>query len=118
MANEFEKILLSLLENYQNNPEMDIEKIITEECQAQGVSEACVDKVNQANQLLDATQDKYDELAEAKKNYVSTQKWLGKEINRILDKPNLTDDEKLEITDAIQKTLEQNTENQLNVEEE
>ena len=48
MQQTFEQILLSLLKKYESNPEGDVEKMIAEECQTQGISEASVEVVTQS----------------------------------------------------------------------
>lgn len=113
MQQTFEQILLSLLKKYESNPEGDVEKMIAEECQTQGISEASVEKIKESNQFVDKVQAKANELAEAKKGFVSTQKWLGKEIDTILSKNDTPEEEKIAITDAIQKTISEKTLNQI-----
>ncbi len=113
MQQTFEQILLSLLQKYESNPEGDVEKMIAEECQAQGISEASVEKIKDSNQFIDKVQAKANELAEAKKRFVSTQKWLGKEVDTILSKNDTPEEEKIAITDAIEKTISEKTLNQI-----
>lgn len=113
MQQTFEQILLSLLQKYESNPEGDVEKMIAEECQAQGISEASVEKIKESSQFIDKVQAKANELAEAKKGFVSTQKWLGEEMDTILSKNDTPEEEKAAITDAIEKTISEKTLNQI-----
>ena len=77
MEQNFQNILGSLLEEYDKNK--DINAVLNRE---DGLSEAGKDLLNETTQMIDAFNEAYNELQEAKDNGMTTQDWIEEELSK------------------------------------
>ena len=77
MVNNFQNILSSLLEEYDKSK--DIEAVLNRE---DGLSEAGKQLLNETNKTIDAFNEAYNELQDAKDNGMTTNEWLEEELGK------------------------------------
>lgn len=104
MGNEFDKILISVLEIYENNTSLNLEEIIESICGQYDLSDK--DKMLLADTFayLDAFTDKTASLAQAKAAGKSRQGWVLSQMDEILE--GRTEEEKVQIVSAISEANE------------
>ena len=99
MAKSFEDILTSMLEQLENNPALDIEVLVKDECEKMGVSEKGKALLSETNEYIDGFAEKMAALQKAKEEGRSRKQWMLAEMDRILD--GRDEQEKAEIVSAI-----------------
>lgn len=77
MEQNFQKILSSLLEEYDKSK--DIEAVLNRE---DGLSEAGKQLLNETAKTIDAFNEAYNELQDAKDNGMTTNEWLEEELGK------------------------------------
>lgn len=77
MVNNFQNILSSLLEEYDKSK--DIEAVLNRE---DGLSEAGKQLLNETAKTIDAFNEAYNELQDAKDNGMTTNEWLEEELGK------------------------------------
>ena len=83
MNNEFQNMLTSMLEEYENGG--DVNTVIENSCKKYAVSQEVCDKIQQVNALLDAFVEKAESLQQAKKEGGNRRQWMEDEIELIAD---------------------------------
>lgn len=102
----FQQILLSLIEKYKSMPNADINEVIAEVTKEYGLSEEGQKTVQETNSMLDAFHEKAAELRAAKEeNDISTQRWLGDQVDAIMEKAESGEEEKAKVADAMIETI-------------
>lgn len=102
----FQQILLSLIEKYKSMPNADINEVIAEVTKEYGLSDEGQKTVQETNSMLDAFHEKADELRAAKEeNDISTQRWLGDQVDAIMEKAEGGEEEKTKAADAMIETI-------------
>ena len=99
MAKSFEDILTSMLEQLENNPDLDIEVLVKDECEKMGVSEKGKALLSETNEYIDGFAEKMAALQKAKEEGRSRKQWMLAEMDRILD--GRDEQGKAEIVSAI-----------------
>ena len=99
MAKSFEDILTSMLEQLENNPDLDIEVLVKDECEKMGVSEKGKALLSETNEYIDGFAEKMAALQKAKEEGKSRKQWMLEEMDRILE--GRDEQEKAEIVSAI-----------------
>ena len=99
MAKSFDEILTSMLEQLENNPDLDIEVLVKDECEKMGVSEKGKALLSETNEYIDGFAEKMAALQKAKEEGKSRNQWVLEEMDRILD--GRDEKEKAEIVSAI-----------------
>lgn len=106
MAKDFQQILLSLIEKYQSMPGADINEVIAAATKEYGLSEEAQKTIEETNQMLDAFHEKAEELRTAKdEQHISTQRWLGQQIDAVLEKASGEEEEKAQVANALIETI-------------
>ena len=106
MAKDFQQILLSLIEKYKSMPDADINEVIAEVTKEYGLSDEAQKTIEETNQMLDAFHEKAEELRAAKaEQHISTQRWLGKQIDSVLEKVSGEEEEKAQVANALIETV-------------
>jgi uncharacterized protein YaaR (DUF327 family) len=77
MEQNFQNILSSLLEEYDKSK--DIEAVLNRE---DGLSEAGKQLLNETTKTIDAFNEAYNELQDAKDNGMTTNEWLEEELGK------------------------------------
>ena len=77
MEQNFQNILSSLLEEYEKSK--DIEAVLNRE---DGLSEAGKQLLNETTKTIDAFNEAYNELQDAKDNGITTNEWLEEELSK------------------------------------
>lgn len=99
MAKSFEDILTSMLEQLENNPDLDIEVLVKDECEKMGVSEKGKALLSETNEYIDGFAERMASLQKAKEEGKSRKQWMLEEMDRILE--GRDEQEKAEIVSAI-----------------
>ena len=86
-------------------PDADINEVIAEVTKEYGLSDEGQKTVQETNSMLDAFHEKADELRAAKENDISTQRWLGKQVDAIMEKAEGGEEEKAKVADAMIETI-------------
>ena len=115
MANNFEDILTSMLEQLENNPEQDIHVLVKDKCEKMGVSEEGKALLSETNEYIDGFAEKMAALQKAKDEGKSRKQWMLEEMDRILE--GRDEQEKAEIVSAISDAGENVNNETLNDEE-
>ena len=108
MENSYEKILDNLLEEYEKNPNVDINTL------AQSVAEKLGLKINldeliETNNVIDSIHNAYGDLIHEKEdNGISTESWVK---DRILSKyadAGLDEEDQITVIEAVTESIETN----------
>ena len=99
MSQTFDDILTSMLEQLENNPDLDIDILVKDECEKMGVSEEGKALLSEANEYIDGFAEKMAALQTAKEEGKSRKQWMLEEMDRILE--GRKEQEKAEIVSAI-----------------
>lgn len=101
MTETFEQILNSLLKQYEENPEQDIDALIAEKCKELGLDEKAMQFVQETNSYIDAFTEKSAELNDMKAQRQSRKRWLLREMEQITT--DRSDEEKAQIAEAVEQ---------------
>lgn len=104
-AKNFEEILAGMLEQLENNPNQEIDALVKDECEKQGVSEEAKALLSETNEYIDGFAEKFASLQEAKEEGKSRHRWMLEEMDRILE--GRDEAEKAKIVSAISEASEQ-----------
>ena len=99
MAKNFDEILISMLEQLENNPDQDIDVLVKDECEKMGASEEGKALLSETNKYIDGFAERMASLQKAKENGWSRKQWMLEEMDRILEERD--EQEKAEIVSAI-----------------
>lgn len=116
MAQNFEEILTSMLEQWDENPDQDVNALIEKECEKMGVSEDGKALLSETNEYIESFAANMASLQAAKEKGVSRRQWLLTELDRVLE--GRDEAEKAKIVSAISDTTEKVNEETLTKEEE
>lgn len=116
MAQNFEEILTSMLEQWDENPDQDVNVLIEKECEKMGVSENGKALLSETNEYIESFAANMASLQAAKEKGVSRRQWLLTELDRVLE--GRDEAEKAKIVSAISDTTEKVNEETLTKEEE
>lgn len=116
MAQNFEEILTSMLEQWDENPDQDVNALIEKECEKMGVSEDGKALLSETNEYIESFAANMASLQAAKEKGVSRRQWLLTELDRVLE--GRDEAEKVKIVSAISDTTEKVNEETLTKEEE
>lgn len=116
MAQNFEEILTSMLEQWDENPDQDVNALIEKECEKMGVSENGKVLLSETNEYIESFAANMASLQAAKEKGVSRRQWLLTELDRVLE--GRDEAEKAKIISAISDTTEKVNEETLTKEEE
>ena len=104
MEINFDSILTSLLESYDNNPNKDIDTIIDEKCNEMSLSEEGKALLKETNETIDAFTEKATSLAKAREEGETRKHWILNEIDKITE--GRSEDEKAMVASAISSVNE------------
>ena len=99
MLQTFDEILTSMLEQLDNNPDLDIDVLVKDECEKMGVSDEGKALLSETNGYIDGFAEKMAALQTAKEDGKSRKQWMLEEMDRILE--GRDEQEKAEIISAI-----------------
>lgn len=99
MAKNFDEILTSMLEQLENNPDLDIDVLVKDECEKMGVSDEGKALLSETNGYIDGFAERMASLQKAKEEGRSRKQWMLEEMDRILE--GRDEQEKAEIVSAI-----------------
>ncbi|MBR2507965.1 MAG: hypothetical protein IKB70_14045 [Bacilli bacterium] len=99
MEQNFDTILTSLLESYDNSPNKDISTIINEKCNEMGLSEEGQALLKETNETIDAFTEKATSLAKAREEGETRKHWILNEMDKITE--GRSEDEKAMVASAI-----------------
>lgn len=115
MAQNFEDILTSMLEQLDENPNQDVDTLIKDECEKMGVSEESKALLAETNEYIDGFAEKMASLQKAKENGKSRRQWFSEELDRTME--GRDEAEKAQIISTISDTIEKENDNALMNEE-
>ena len=99
MEQNFDTILTSLLESYDNSPNKDISTIINEKYKEMGLSEEGQALLKETNETIDAFTEKATSLAKAREEGETRKHWILTEMDKITE--GRSEDEKAMVASAI-----------------
>ena len=90
---EFDKILDSILDEIEKNPTSDVDKIIATKMNELGLSEQGKALLSDTNNYLNAYDEAYAKLQQAKENGETRISWVQKSLLEIAKANNLSDEQ-------------------------
>ena len=112
MNNEFNELLTSILEEYENS--RDANAVIESSCKNAGINDEAASKIQEINELLDAFAQKAESLQLAKEEGESRRQWMESQFDEMTK--GRSDEEKTELINEICKATEEATNNILTAE--
>ena len=103
MNNEFEKLLTSLLDEYQECG--DVNSVVEKAVKENGATKECSDKIENVNDLLDAFAQKAESLQLAKDKGKNRRQWMVSELDKLTE--GRSEEEKTLLISEIHKTGEE-----------
>lgn len=95
MTETFQKIIASVMEAYEKNPDVDIDKLIADIAQEQGLSDELKKTLNETMMLIDRFDEKNRQLRTYKEETgKSRESWIEKDLRNTLEKNGVTDPDK------------------------
>lgn len=116
MDNSYEDILLDILQEYEKDPEQDLDALLEKKCKEYGLSEEGVALVKETNDLVDDFAKKRESLAQAEQNGESRQRWFRNVLDQLLGKR--TEEEKQSFEQILKESAEKSYNDTLTDEEE
>ena len=104
MEINFDSILTSLLESYDNNPNKDIDTIINEKCNEMSLSEEGKALLKETNETIDAFTEKATSLAKVREEGETRKHWILNEMDKITE--GRSEDEKAMVASTISSVNE------------
>lgn len=111
MNETFEDILTSTLEVLEQNPDMDINKLVDVQAEKFEMSEEAKVHLDDTFACLDKFTELGQSLADARKKGMTRDQWLVQEIECMTD--GRTQDEKNAVATAIVESMERHTESEV-----
>lgn len=111
MNETFEDILTSTLEVLEQNPDMDINKLVDVQTKKYKTSEEAKATIEDTFACLDKFTELGHSLADARKEGLTRDQWLVQEIERMTE--GRTQDEKDAVATAIVESMEQHVESEV-----
>lgn len=111
MNETFEDILTSTLEVLEQNPDMDINKLVDVQTKKYKTSEEAKATIEDTFACLDKFTESGHSLADARKKGLTRDQWLVQEIERMTE--GRTQDEKDAVATAIVESMEQHVESEV-----
>ena len=108
MGKSFENILSTLLEEYEKNPQGDINSLARTAVDQKGLT-TDVDKLIQTNEIIGAIDKSYNDLVKEKCNSgISTEVWMRKNIVKAASEVGLNDEEQANVVEIVTEAIEIN----------
>lgn len=104
MQETFTNILSSLLEDYEKNPEQDLELFLQTKFKEMGLSEDDAKLLDETNDYISAFADKAESLAKAREEGKTRGQWIAGEMERMTD--GRSEEEKATLATAITEANE------------
>lgn len=116
MEKSFENILTTLLEEYEKNPQEDINSL-AQTVASQNNLTIDSDELEQTNELIGEFDKSYNDLINEKYNKgISTEAWMRKNIVTIASDAGLSDEDQAKVVDIVAEVIEiNNNENLENI---
>ncbi len=111
MNETFEDILTSTLEVLEQNPDMDINKLVDVQAEKYGMSEEVKVTIDDTFACLDKFAELGQSLADARKDGLTREQWLVQQVERMTE--GRTQDEKDAVATAIIESMEQHVESEV-----
>lgn len=111
MNETFEDILTSTLEVLEQNPDIDINKLVDVQTEKYKTSEEAKATIDDTFACLDKFTELGHSLADARKEGLTRDQWLVQEIERMTE--GRTQDEKDAVATAIVESMEQHVESEV-----
>lgn len=104
MEQNFETILTSLLEAYENNPTQNIDALVEEKSKEWSLTEEQATLLKETNGYIDGFTENAVSLEEAKADGKSRKRWMLEKIDSMTE--GRSEEEKAQIVSAISETNE------------
>lgn len=104
MEQNFETILTSLLEAYENNPAQNIDALVEEKSKEWNLTDEQIALLKETNALIDGFTENAASLEEAKADGKSRKRWMLEKIDSMTE--GRSEEEKAQIVSAISETNE------------
>lgn len=105
--NTFDSILDALLEEYNKNPQCDINEVVKDFAEKQGLR-CNAEAVEEVNMVLDKMNEHYNDLLKKKEEEgISTSAWVSKKISDILEESDIDDATKEQFVENIAQVMKE-----------
>ena len=104
MEQNFETILTSLLEAYENNPAQNIDALVEEKSKEWNLTDEQIALLKETNALIDGFTENAASLEEAKADGKSRKRWMLEKIDNMTE--GRSEEEKAQIVSTISETNE------------
>lgn len=111
MNETFEDILTSTLEVLEQNPDMNINKLVDVQAEKYGMSDEAKVTINDTFACLDKFAELGHSIADARKEGLTRDQWLVQEIERMTE--GRSQDEKDAVATAIVESMEQHVDSEV-----
>lgn len=111
MNETFEDILTSTLEVLEQNPDMDINKLVDIQAKKYEMSDEAKVTIDDTFTCLDKFAELEQSLADARKDGLTRDQWLVQQVERMTE--GRTQDEKDAVATAIVESMEQHVESEV-----
>lgn len=113
MEKSYERILDNLLEEYENNPNVDINVLAQTVAEKLGLK-INLDELNETNKIIDSIHDAYGDLIHAKEdNGISTESWVKDRILSQSAYAGLDEEDQIMVIEAVTESIETNNKENL-----
>ncbi len=116
MDNSYEEILLDILQEYEKDPEQDVDALLEKKCNECGLSAEGKSLVKETNELIDDFAEKRASLAQAEEKGESRQGWFRNLLDKLLG--NRTEEEKTAFEEILNDGVQKSYDDALTKEEE
>lgn len=105
--NTFDSILDALLEEYNKNQQCDINEVVKDFADKQGLK-CNAEAVEEVNMVLDKMNEHYNDLLKKKEEEgISTSAWVSKKISDILEESDIDDATKEQFVENIAQVMKE-----------
>lgn len=103
----FNELLSKLLEKYETYPEVDVDKLIAEFADENGLSDDAKKKIADVNDRLESMDAAYMRLNERKKNGGTRESWMQEEFFATAQRCGLDQEKSVEFVAAVTSAIDE-----------
>lgn len=108
MEKSYERILDNLLEEYENNPNVDINVLAQTVAEKLGLK-INLDELNETNNIIDSIHNAYGDLIDEKEdNGISTESWVKYRILSKSADAGLDEENQIKVIESVTESIETN----------
>lgn len=104
---DFNSILSDLLEAYEQEPQVDVDKVIEKKMKGYELSSEKVGLYQEASKIISLLREKFQSLQQATKKGLTHKEWLFDELENDEDLNSLDEESKANVVEAFSEILKQ-----------